>query len=408
MRDADPKMTRRGFLGTAVTGFVSAGFIGITPGGSGAMRETKKDAPAQGAILQRELGRTKLKLPIVNMGVMNSSNPELVQASYEIGVRLFDTAAYYQYGRNEQMVGNVIKRLGVRDKVVIATKVFTPLERRGCDAAKSKEKLIDTCEGSLERLKMDHVDILYVHDVSDPAEVKDEAVMEALETLKKQGKIRFSGVSTHGRMAEVIQEIVKTGFHDVVLTSINFTMADDTALLTAIEQAASKGIGIIAMKTQAGGHRFPNEDLKKKYTNATIAAAALKWVLHNRNITTAIPGYTTFEHMEQDFSVARGIEYTPEESAFLAENNIKVSMGFCRQCRACIDTCPRRADIPTLMRTHMYAAQYTNFYHARATLDEVPEGRGLDACTACPSCLARCANGVDIARNMEELCVIYS
>jgi predicted aldo/keto reductase-like oxidoreductase len=408
VKDRSPNMTRRGFLGTAVTGIVSAGFLGITPGESGTARETKKDAPAQGTILQRKLGRTKLELPIVSMGVMNSSNPELVQASYEIGVRHFDTAAYYQYGRNEQMVGGVIKRLGVRDKVVIATKVFTPLERRGCDAEKSKEKLIGTCEGSLERLKIDYVDILYVHDVSDPAEVKDEAVMEALESLKKQGKIRFAGISTHGRMAEVIQEMVRTEFYDVVLTSINFTMADDAALHSAIGQAAEKGIGVVAMKTQAGGHRFPNEELKKKYKNTTIAAAALKWVLRNRNITTAIPGYTTYEHMEQDFSVVRGIEYTPEEKAFLADNDVRVSMGFCRQCRVCIDTCPRGADIPTLMRTHMYAAQYTNFHHARATLDEVPGGRGLDACTACLSCVARCANGVDIARNIEELRVIYS
>lgn len=408
MKDAGPSMTRRGFLGTTVTGLVSVGFLGIASGESGATQETKKGAPARDTVLKRELGRTKLELPIVNMGVMNASNPELVQASYEIGVRLFDTAAYYQYGRNEQMVGGVINRLGVRDKVVIATKVFTPLERRGCDAAKSKEKLIGACEGSLERLKTDYVDILLIHDVSDPTQVEDEAVMEALESLKKQGKIRFAGISTHERMAEVIQKMVETGFYDVVLTSINFTMADDTALLSAIEEAAKKGIGVIAMKTQAGGHRFPNEELRKKYKNATIAAAALKWVLRNRNITTAIPGYTTYEHMEQDFSVVRGIEYTPEEKAFLEDNDVKVSMGFCRQCRVCIDTCPRGADIPTLMRTHMYAAQYTNFHHARATLHEVPMGRGLDACTACPSCVARCTNGVNITRNIEELRVIYS
>ena len=407
MNDADSNVTRRDFIGSAVTGIVSMGLVGTMPA-AGAAEVEKKGKSEQGELLYRVLGGTKIRLPIVSMGVMNASNPELIQASYELGVRHFDTAAYYQYGRNEQMVGSVINRMGVRNEVVIATKVFTPLERRGCDSERAREKLIGALEGSLERLKTDYVDILYIHNVSDPALIVDEAVMDALESLKKQGKVRYAGVSTHERMAEVIEEAVKGGFYDVVLTAINFTMADDTALLAAIEHAAAEGVGVVAMKTQAGGHRFPDEELTKKYTNATIASAALKWVLRNEHIATAIPGYTTYEHMEQDFSVARGLDYTAEEKAFFADNNLTVGMGFCRQCRTCMRSCAHGVDIPALMRTHMYAARYTNFHHARATLGEVPAGRGLDACAACTVCAARCAHGVDIAGNIEELKLIYA
>jgi predicted aldo/keto reductase-like oxidoreductase len=408
MKGQGTNVTRRGFLTTAMAGVFSMGVLGTARAADQAAETEKSGGRKGGAIMHRVLGRTKLRLPIVGMGVMNANNPELIQASYELGIRHFDTAAYYQYGRNEQMVGSVINRMGVRDDVVIATKVFTPLERRGCDEVRSKEKLIGALEGSLERLKTDYVDILYVHNVSDPAEVSDGAVMDAMESLKRQGKVRFAGVSTHERMAEVVEAVADSGFYDVVLTSINFTMADDTALLAAIEHAASKGVGVVAMKTQAGGHRFPDEEIRKKYANATIATAALKWALRNEHITTAIPGYTVYEHMEQDFSVARGLEYTAEEKAFLADNEIAVGMGFCRQCRVCMRTCPRGVDIPALMRTHMYAAQYANFHHARATLDEVPRGRGLDACTACRACTARCVRAVDIARNIEELKLIYA
>lgn len=394
--------------------FIKSGVLGLAGTVAGNSLLKARPEPLTPPLVEKEkfiyrtLGKTGIRLPIVSMGVMNANNPELVQASYELGVRHFDTAAYYQYGRNEQMVGSVINKMGVRDEVVIATKVFTPLERRGCDAARSKQKLISALEGSLERLKMDYVDILYVHNVSDPAVVRDEAIIEAMEGLKKEGKIRFAGISTHERMAEVIEEAVKGGFFDVVLTSINFTMADDTALLAAIERAASSGVGVVAMKTQAGGHRFPGEELKKKYTGATIATAALKWALHNEHIGTAIPGYTTYEHMEQDFSVARGLTYTPEERAFLSENEINIGMGFCRQCRLCMSTCPRNVDIPSLMRTHMYAARYTNFHLARATLGDIVRGRGLDACASCRICTARCAHTVDIAGNIEELRLIYA
>jgi len=130
-------------------------------------------------------------------------------------------------------------------------------------------------------------------------------------------------------------------------------------------------------------------------------------VLHNENITTAIPGYTIYEHMEEDFSVASDLAYTSEEENFLADNNVKVSMGFCRQCRTCVATCPLKVDIPNLMRTHMYAARYSNFYEARATLDEIPRGKDLRACRSCTVCTARCAHAIDIAQRIGELKLLY-
>src|SRR6201993_5633521 len=76
-------------------------------------------------VLQRTLGKTGLTLPVVSMGVMNADVPGLLRRAYELGIRHFDTAAVYQNGRNEEMVGRVIKEMGVRDKVVISTKQGT-------------------------------------------------------------------------------------------------------------------------------------------------------------------------------------------------------------------------------------------------------------------------------------------
>src|ERR1700686_49806 len=78
-------------------------------------------AKARGPLLERTLGKTGITLPVVSMGVMNADIPGLLRRAYELGVRHFDTAAVYQQGRNEEMVGSVIKELGIRDKVLIRT-----------------------------------------------------------------------------------------------------------------------------------------------------------------------------------------------------------------------------------------------------------------------------------------------
>ena len=407
MTEKNSDCSRRRFLTTAASGLVSAGLAGLAPGISFAQEaETGADAGKK-EIIYRQLGKSGTKIPIVSMGVMNSSNPGIIQASYELGVRHFDTAANYQYGRNEQIVGNVIKKMGVRDMTNIGTKVYIP-EQRLDDPKAARKKIVELCEGSLKRLKTDYVDILYIHSVSDPAVVDDPGIRDAFADLKEQKKIRQSGLSTHRRMAEVINEATRVGYYDVVLTSFNFTMADDAAMIGALENAAKNGIGIIAMKTQAGGQRLPNPESLRNYSSSTIATASLKWVMRNENITTSIPGYNNFEHMNEDFSVASDLDYTPDEKKFLSDNDIKLSMGFCRQCEQCLVSCPNNVDIPTLMRTHMYAAQYANFHHARMTLDEIPKQAGLLACQSCNSCLAQCAHSVDIARRIDELKLMYA
>ena len=146
-------------------------------------------------LLQRTLGKTGLTLPVVSMGVMNADVPGLLRRAYELGIRHFDTAAVYQNGRNEQMVGQVIKEMGVRDKVVISTK--QPSGKRSQNAVDAKRQFIDGVEASLRRLQMDHVDILYHHAVDSVADARAEGPLEALQSLKKSGKARFIGISTH-------------------------------------------------------------------------------------------------------------------------------------------------------------------------------------------------------------------
>jgi len=179
-------------------------------------------------------------------------------------------------------------------------------------------------------------------------------------------------------------------------------MAHDAEKLAMIERAAKAGIGIVAMKTQAGGTVRPDSKLPKELPPES-QTALLKWVLNHDFITTAIPGFSTYEHLEQDFSVVRNLAYTDAEKKFLADKAFVAQAEFCQQCGQCREDCPKRVDIPALMRSHMYAVQYRNAGMARQLLAKSESGHGLDACRSCASCQAHCRNTVRIARKIAQL-----
>ena len=216
-------------------------------------------------------------------------------------------------------------------------------------------------------------------------------------------EISVAGVSTHAKMADVLNEAARGGFYDVVLASYNVTMADDDALEKALANASEKGIGVVGMKTLAGGGRWPRDDARDGYGDETIMKACFKWALRDERLATVIPGFTTREQLALDFSVARDLSLTAEEKRFLDDGAAKLKMGFCRQCGACLASCPRGADVPSLVRTHMYAAQYGNLLAAREALEAIEPGRGVETCRSCAACGARCAHAVDIPRRVEEL-----
>lgn len=395
-------LSRRSFLRDTTLALSAIAVPRPPVGTDGASRTAPDIAPPAQSPIIRTLGKTGLRVPIVSMGVMNADNPAVVLESYRIGVRFFDTALSYQGGRNEEMVGSVIQRLGVREKVILETKIPVPRpssRSSSPDPEETTARILEDFEGCLKRLQTDYVDVLMMHQPT-VAQMNDPGVMRAMSEAKKQGRARSIGVSTHAAQADVLNEAARSGFYDVVLTAFNFTHAGDGALLEAIRNAAAKGIGIVAMKTQASGRRFSG-------AGRINQTAALKWVLRHPEIATAVPGYTNFEHMKEDFSVAYGLEYTDEERRFLADRNLKADVPFCKQCGRCLPTCPAGVDIPSLMRSHMYAASYGNFAQARATLDGIEESRRLRLCRNCRRCNARCAEHMDIARAIGDLRAMY-
>ena len=400
---------RRTFFSRSLAGLASLGMAGGAAKNLFGRGQATSAASSAGGIITRSLGKTGYQVPIVSMGVMNADNPDLVRAAYERGIRHFDTAATYMRGRNEQMVGTVIKELGARDKVFVATKI-PPLSVDSLADMKPEEMkayCLDSVERSLKRLQTDYIDMIYLHDVQNVANVQNAGLRIAFETIKKQGKARWVGFSTHTNMDALLDEAVRTGYCDAILTAYNYSMSENIRLLESMQKAAAAGIILIAMKTQCKQPWYLDgyePSARKFYEGKLQHTALLKWVLSHEVFATAVPGFQNFREVEEDFSVAYDLSYTPEEKKFLEDRNVKMAMSaVCQQCGQCADSCPERVEVPQLVRAHMYAACYVNMAQARETLERIPRGKGLERCNACVACVARCAKGVDLAARITEL-----
>jgi uncharacterized protein len=411
----DP-MDRRKFLGKSTKQIALLNLMGLTTASAFAGKSDQnkcsgRDIKDQGEIQYRVLGKTGIKLPIVSMGVMNANNPGLLKGAWDAGMRLFDTAWVYQNGNNERMIGSVLRELNVkREEVTIATKVG--LDSPGPTTGKEgKELFLQKFGESLSRLQMDYVDILYYHGVSSLKEINDPFINEAFTELKEKKKIRFSGFSTHTDWPELVTDAANRKFYDVILLSFNYGMFQDQRVFDALQLASRAGIGLIAMKTQCQQGWYKRElpaEQQKYYEGTLMNSALLKWSLQSEYITTAVPGFTDFQQLNDDMAVAYDLTYTKEEEEFFNSKEVKLAIqSVCRHCGKCIASCPQNADIPSLMRTHMYSLSYGNPLLAKQTLAQIEPERGLDICIDCDKCISQCQYRVPVADRIHELKEIY-
>ena len=352
-------------------------------------------ASAAAAPPRRLLGRTGIEVPLVSMGVMNADNPNLVRAALDGGIFLLDTAHGYQEGRNEEMLGTVLPDRK-RDSFVLATKVhLSTLDRKtGLFSKQTRgEEIAEKLDISLKRLGLDHVDILHLHNQTAREGVLYEPVLKALEKAKRDGKARFVGLSTHKNEPEVIRAAVEAKLYDVVLTSYNFRQDHHLQVQQAIAEAAQAGLGIVAMKTQAGVY------WDKEKQSPINMKAALKWALRDPNVHTTIPGFTTFDQLQTDLAVLRDPTLNDEERQSLEAP--KLVGFFCQGCDQCLEPCVQNLPIPDLMRSFMYAHAYRNRPAAQALLLEL--GLPESPCDDCDECPVHCAKGFDVRQRVRDI-----
>ena len=218
-------------------------------------------------------------------------------------------------------MGKALK--GYRDKVYVATKVVpgTP------------EAMRKSIDASMAALGLDHVDILQLHDVSSKAGVMDKAYRDVLAEAKQQGKTRFIGITCHKNEADILNALADDPdkFFDVVLVAYNFN--SKPGVKEAIARVAKAGMGVIAMKTQAGGYKT------KALGDVSPHQAALKFVLQNPNVTAAIPAMVDLKQVKEDLAVMN-MKFTQADLDILKRYQQATADVYCHRCGACTSFMP--------------------------------------------------------------------
>ena len=378
--------SRRSFLAAGLA--LPAAGLATTQSASPSGSEKPAPALAPAGLSYQKLGRTGLTPTRVAFGCMITSDGSVIEKAADLGINYFDTARGYQGGNNERMVGAALKAR--RKQVYISSK----------SNAKDKAGALEHIDTTLKTLGTDYIDIWYLHGKNSGDEITDD-LLEAQAIAKKDGKIRFAGVSTHKGQASVIDGAIKSGKIDVVLVGYNFSMGSE--LDAAIDRAKAAGIGIVAMKVMAGGFRRPQPGDKTQETLKRDGAmvAALKWVLKNPHIDTVIPSIVDNEQLEENIS-AMGAPFSAADSQLLARRLEEIKPFYCRMCGHCEGQCAQGLPVADVLRFLMYAEGYGQFALGREHFKALPAELAGVRCGSCGNCTVHCPNGVQVAARLHQ------
>jgi aryl-alcohol dehydrogenase-like predicted oxidoreductase len=247
----------------------------------------------------------------------------LVRAAVEAGVNFIDTANVYAGGESERILGQSIRNLGLaREDLVIATKVMGPMGEGPNARGASRKHILDQCKASLERLQLDHIDLYQIHGF-DPATPIIET-LEALDTLVRQGHVRYVGLSNWAawQIVKAIGIAEARNLAPILSLQAYYTLAGRDLEREIAPMLKAEGLGLMVWSPLAGGFlsgkyrredeaagegrraafAFPPVDRDRGYGvidamrpiagahGASVAQIALAWLLHQSVVTSVIIG----------------------------------------------------------------------------------------------------------------------
>lgn len=373
-------------------------------------------------MLYRQMGKTGdmvsalgygcLRFPRKNGRVDEERTERQIVSAVERGVNYFDTA--YIYTGNEAILGRILERTGLRDRVYIATKMPTFLIH-------SRQDMENTLQTSLDRLRTGRIDYYLIHSLMSLngwQRLCELGVEEFLAQQRETGRIVRVGFSYHGDKTQ-FPLLVDAYPWDFCQIQYNYLDEHFQAGTEGLQYASAKGLGVISMEPLRGGLLGANapDAVRAVWDRADVkrspAEWGLRWVWNHREISTLLCGMNEEAHIGENIRAASdalpgamtGAELAlADEAKAVYQKLIKVG---CTGCGYCLP-CPAGVNIPQcftyyndfhFFRKHLFKTKYLT--SSIGTFGSDPSYASL--CRDCGKCEKHCPQGLPIRRHLGEV-----
>jgi predicted aldo/keto reductase-like oxidoreductase len=364
----------------------------------------------------RQLGKTGLQVSEISIGTewLYKKKQEdvkvLVEQAITKGVNYFDII--FNFEPFLEQLSSGIK--SSRDKVLL-THHLGSSEYKG---KYRKTRSIGECRRNLERflgiMETDHTDILFIHFVHTGKDyekvLQKRGLRDLALELKKEGKARYIGVSTH--QFERAIEFAESGIADLVMTQINLANHSSPRRKEFLEACVSTGTGVIAMKPFAGGrllrrdrtvafasyHTASHSIRKKRMPPEVTTQRCLHYVLNLPGVSAVIPGVANLGELEDCLSYYSASEEGKDYSGLL-KGFEEYKSGDCVYCNHCLP-CPSGIDIGPMIRLYEMK-DYVGSDQLRKEYSSFENPAG--SCSECGMCIERCPFDVDVITRLKEI-----
>ncbi|QDV37471.1 aldo/keto reductase [Tautonia plasticadhaerens] len=413
MSRPDPDRTdRRSFLQAGA--IASAAALSTSAAGANPPAQDPPAAAPGATIPKRALGKAGVEVTMLDQGAIRGpSYDRILRYAFASGIRMFDTAKVY--GTEPNLRRWFEQDPEVRKEIFLITK----------DMPKAPSQLLSMLDERLEALGTDYIDLFFIHGLGDDHSLDDAVNMvvsdefkQTAEAIRKSGKARFVGFSSHHKdRATIIQKAAEAGYVDAIMLQYRPWLPADSALNRALDTCWEKGIGLISMK-QIAGQFFGDkpegnilDDVSRrvptlKERNLSPFQGLLHAIWSDERITSVCCSMRNTEQIRENVDAARRFE--PLEAAdlgLLRDATLAHGPTLCANCDGrCSDAGGTRADLGTLTRYLTYYRHLGDRSEARRQYALLPpeardwSGADLDSArAACPERLdfARLLPGVD-------------
>ncbi|MBS3772229.1 MAG: aldo/keto reductase [Bacteroidales bacterium] len=378
----------------------------------------------------RRLGRTNFMVSDIGCGTTTIQDENFLRAILKRSVNYLDSAYTYQKGNNERMIGRVIKGME-RESVFITTKNYVK-------ANMSCDDIISMVKGANKRLDAGYIDCFQMHCPVTAKEVRNPAFIKAMEKLKKDGIIRFCGLSCHGQswwnksesMQVIFDAAIDEGIYDLFLLVYNYVQRDMAEYI--LKRAGENDIATTLMKTDPFGGNYAiykkmidkhlnegkemtewmkilDDKFSQKHEKAfrflgkygldgdsEIRDAAIRFVLNNPDVHSVMITFQNYEDIDNYLKLS-GQRFTYKEQAKLEEAEKLMGPFYCRHaCGICEPSCPHHVPVNTIMRYNHYFTAQRREKEAMVQYNTLNTAKA-DLCADCPApCEVACPFGVKI------------